>query len=182
MQSQKNRQVVIFCLVVVMISAFICFRYLPLSKKMKAVESLRQENQVLISKISIESQRFLELQEELKELKKKVENYDTKIPANRDLGGFLQKITTLMDEHRLTEQNVQPNKEIILDDLTCIPVTVKCKGRVGQIFEFYKSLHKLDRAIRVEHVELINDDNLNGEVTMNTHASVYYMAQVSREG
>ncbi|MHC4187492.1 MAG: type 4a pilus biogenesis protein PilO [Planctomycetota bacterium] len=182
MQLQKNRQVVIFSMIVVMTSAFVCFRYLPLNKKMKAVENLRQENQVLISRASIESQRFLELQEELQKLKKKVENYDTQIPAERDLGGFLQKITSLMDEHRLTEQNVQPGKEINIEDLTCIPVSMKCKGRTGQIFEFYKSLQKLDRAIRIECVELINDEDLNGEVTMNTHASVYYAAQVSQEG
>jgi len=178
MQLRKNRQVVIFCLIGVMMAGFICFRYLPLRKKMKAIEGSRQKNQILISRASIESQQFLELQEELGKLKEKVEHYDIMIPVNRDLGGFLQKITSLMDEHRLTEQNVQPGKEINLDDLTCIPVSMKCKGRVDQIFEFYRSLQKMDRAIRIERVELINDQDLNGDVTMNTHASVYYVSQV----
>ncbi|MHC4264429.1 MAG: type 4a pilus biogenesis protein PilO [Planctomycetota bacterium] len=182
MQLRESRQVVIFCLIGVMIAGFVCFRYLPLRKKVKALEHSRQENQVLVSRASIESQRFLEFQKELRQLKKKVENYDTKIPANRDLGGFLQKITSLMDEYHLKEQNVQPGKEIDLDYLTCIPVSMKCKGRVDQIFKFYRSLQKLDRAIRVERVELINDEDFNGEVIMNTHASVYYVAQVPQEG
>ncbi|MHC4132602.1 MAG: type 4a pilus biogenesis protein PilO [Planctomycetota bacterium] len=148
-------------------------------KKMRTIEDSRQKNQILISKASIESQRFLELQEELRKLKKKIEHYDVMIPVNRDLGGFLQKITSLMDEHRLTEQNVQPGKEINLDALTCIPVNMKCKGRINRIFEFYRSLQKMDRSIRIEHVELINDEDLNGDVTMNTYASVYYVSQLS---
>jgi hypothetical protein len=59
---------------------------------------------------------------------------------------------------------------------------MQCKGRLEQIFNFFRSLQKMDRAIRVEKVELINDQEFNGDVTMNTDASVYYEAQAPQEG
>jgi Tfp pilus assembly protein PilO len=149
---------------------------------MKVVEESRQRNQMLISTASIESNRFLELQEEQQLLKEKIENYDKMVPSDRDLGGFLQKITALMDEHELKEQNVQPSEEIHLENLTCIPVRMKCKGSLEQLFEFFKSLENLERAIRIEQVELANDQDLSGEITMNAFASVYYEGQKSQEG
>ncbi|MHC4843062.1 MAG: type 4a pilus biogenesis protein PilO [Planctomycetota bacterium] len=182
MQLREKRQVVIFCLTGLMIAGFMCFRYIPLRKKMKMIEKSREENQMLISRASIESHQFLELQAEMQRLTEKIESYRKMIPSSRELGGFLQEITALMDEHQLTEQNVQPGKEVQLEGLMCIPVKMQCKGRLEQIFNFFRSLQKMDRAIRVEKVELINDQEFNGDVTMNTDASVYYEAQAPQEG
>jgi Tfp pilus assembly protein PilO len=181
MQIREGRQIVILCLVGAMITGFVFFRYLPLRVKMRAIEHSRQEHQALISRASIESQKFLEYEQELEQLKWKMEDYDIRIPANRDIGGFLQKITSLMDEHHLVEQYVQPGKEIQVDGLKCIPVSMKCKGRLEQIFGFFRSLQKLDRAIRIERVELLNDVEFNGDVKMQTDASIYYEAQLQQE-
>ena len=79
-----------------------------------------------------------------------------------------------MNEHNLRDHQIQPGNEINDDDLNGIPVNVKCKGRLAQMFEFYKSLQRLDRLVRIEQVELLNESDFSGEVSMQTKVLIYY--------
>ena len=53
-------------------------------------------------------------------------------------------------------------------------MTIRCQGKLEQIFEFSKSLQALDRLIRIEQIELKNDNNYSGHVDMTTKAVIYY--------
>jgi len=181
MMLHEKKQIVIVFSVVVMTIGFLFFRYIPLRKRMIEVKREKQEHKMLISKASSESRRIEQLQNSLIQLTAKSKNYDERIPENRDLGGFLQRITALMDEHQLAEQNVQPGKEIKINDMVCIPVTMQCRGQVERIFRFFRSFEKLNRAVRIVRVELVNDREMNGDVIMKTQASVYYKAQVPQD-
>jgi hypothetical protein len=55
---------------------------------------------------------------------------------------------------------------------------MQCKGRLTQIFEFYKQLQKLDRLVRIEQVKLVNDSSFEGEVSMETKLVIYYWPTV----
>ena len=77
---------------------------------------------------------------------------------------------------------VQPDSEIEVDNLICIPVQIQCKGTMSQIFEFFKSLQNVERLVRIEQVQLKNDTDLNGHVTMTAKANIYYRQQKSQAG
>ena len=79
-----------------------------------------------------------------------------------------------MNEHDLKEQLIKPGGEIKTDILNCIPVTIKCKGSLEHMFSFYKRLQNLDRLVRIEKVELVNDRDLDGQVSMKTKMVVFY--------
>jgi Tfp pilus assembly protein PilO len=85
-----------------------------------------------------------------------------------------------MNEHNLQGQMIQPGKEIKAGELNCIPVNMQCRGRLSQIFEFYRRVQGLDRLVRIEHVKLVNDGGFGGEVTMQTDAVIYYRAEVGQ--
>jgi type IV pilus assembly protein PilO len=127
-----------------------------------------------VSKASAESRQIPAMKEQLLKLQTAVGNYEQQIPTQRDLGEFLQKIANLMNEHNLQGQMVQPGDEIKAGQLNCIPVNMQCKGRLSQIFEFYKDVQRLDRLIRIEYVKLANDGGFSGEVSMQTKAIIYY--------
>ena len=82
--------------------------------------------------------------------------------------------TELMNKYGLKKQVVNPNVEIQTNDLNCIPVTIQCDGQLSQIFEFFKSLQRLDRIVRIEQITLVNDKNFNGQISMQTKAFIYY--------
>ena len=170
----RERQLVICVVAGVMVGGFALFRYLPLQKRIKAVESLLVGTQIAVAKASAESDQLSALKEQLLGLQRRIGNYEASVPCNRNLGVFLRQIADLMNEHNLTEQLVAPGKEIKADVLNCIPVNMECKGKLTQVFEFYRRVRKLDRLVRIEQVELVSGSDFSDEVSMQTKAIIYY--------
>ena len=171
---QERQQIVICVLAGAIAGGFLLFRYLPLQKTANAVEQMKAAQTFAIVKESAESEQLPVLEEQLLKLQAKVANYEANIPVQRDLGGFLRKVADLMNEHNLKEQVVETGKEIQTEGLNCIPIDMQCKGRLAQVFEFFKQLQALDRLVRIEKVELVNDGDFGGEVSMKTKVVIYY--------
>lgn len=171
---EKRRQAVIFTAAGVMLGGFILLRYLPLHQKIKAVNAQIANSQLVIAKAASEKEQMESARNEFFKLQSQAENFDKNVPEQRDIGGFLQQINGLMDKHNLKEQLMEPGSEISAEGLKCIPISMQCKGKLKQIFSFYKSLHDIDRAIRIEQLKLKNDNDLSGEVSMQTKAVIYY--------
>jgi Tfp pilus assembly protein PilO len=163
-----------------MVGGFVMFSYLPLRRETEFIRQAYASQKLAISKALDESRQIPAAREQLFGLQASVGNYERQIPAQRELGEFLQKIADLMDEHNLKGQMIQPGKEIRTGDLNCIPVNMQCKGRLSQIFEFYKSVQGLDRLVRIERVKLVNDGDFGGEVTVQTNAVIYYRAEAGQ--
>jgi Tfp pilus assembly protein PilO len=177
---QDRQQIVICAAAAAMVCGFVLFRYLPLQKRMKSIRQDHAAQMLAVSKASAESQQIPIIRDQLLQMQTVVGNYEQQIPAHRELGEFLQRIANLMNEHNLQEQVIQPGKEINAGELNCIPVNMQCKGKLSQIFEFYKRMQGLDRLVRIEHVKLTNDGDFCGEVTMQTEAVIYYRAEVGQ--
>jgi len=177
---RERRQIAICVAAAVMVCGFVLFRYLPLQRKTKFLRQAYAAQMLAISKASAESQQIPTIREQLLQLQTAVGNYERQIPAQRELGEFLQRIANLMNEHNLQGQLIQPGKEIKAGELNCIPVNMQCKGRLSQIFEFYRRVQGLDRLVRIEHVKLVNDSDFGGEVIMQINAVIYYRAEVGQ--
>jgi len=177
---RERRQITICVAAAVMVCGFVLFRYLPLQRKTKFLRQAYAAQMLAISKASAESQQIPIIRERLLQLQTAVGNYERQIPAQRELGEFLQRIANLMNERNLQGQLIQPGKEIKAGELKCIPVNVQCKGKLSQIFEFYRRVQGLDRLVRIEHVKLVNDGDFGGEVIMQTEAVIYYRAEVGQ--
>ena len=80
-----------------------------------------------------------------------------------------------MNKHKLTEQMVQPNMEIqVNESFNCIPVKMQCKGTLLNMYEFLNSLQNLDRLMRIEQLQLKNDQELSGTISMIAVGNIYY--------
>lgn len=174
MQIGERKQIVIFVTAAALVIGFVLFRYLPLRRQMKAAKKMHSAQMLSVSKAEAESQSIPALEEQLRQMRGEVGNYDARIPSERSLGEFLQRIADLMNRHELREQLIQPGVEMAEDGLYCIPVNMQCKGSLGQIFDFYKSLQQIDRMVRIERVTLVNDSDFGGEVSMQTSGVIYY--------
>lgn len=175
---RERQQIAICVIAAVMISGFFLFRYLPLRKRMKSVRQAHTGQMLALSKASADNRQIPRIREQLLQLQTAVESYERQVPAERELGVFLHRIANLMNELNLRGQLVQPGKEIKAGELSCIPVNMQCKGRLSEIFEFYRRLQELDRLVRIEHVKLVNNAGFSGEVNMQTKAVIYYRSEV----
>jgi Tfp pilus assembly protein PilO len=170
---RERKQIAICVVAGAMIAAVVLFRYLSLRQGMKAVKKAKTAQTLAISKASMEREQLPVIKEQLLQLQQTVGNYEAIIPGQRDLGLFLQQIADLMNENNLREQVIAPGKEMAVKELNCIPVDMQCKGKLAQVFEFYKRMQRLDRLIRVEEIKLVNDCDFSGEVSMKTKVVIY---------
>jgi Tfp pilus assembly protein PilO len=157
-----------------MIAGFVLVRYRPLRKKMDLVEQAKAAHTIAMAKALAQGSQLSPFKEQLVEFRSSVGDYRTKVPANRNLGDFLQQITNLMNKHDLTEQLIQPGQQFKAEQFNCIPVNMRGTGSFKQIFEFFRSLQTLDRLVRIQRVELLNDSDFGGTVTILADTVVYY--------
>ena len=169
----EKRQITIWVIVAIIV-ATILFEYLPLRRKLSGVKRTLAEQKLAIMKSHIDRQQQPEVQILLDGLKGQVEKFDSQIPGDRNLGLFLQEITTLMNYHGLREQYIQPDVEIETTNLNCIPIDMQCKGTLQQLFGFYKDLQSSDRLVRIESVSF-RDRDYTGMLSMKAKAIVYYL-------
>lgn len=172
--SGKRKQAII-CVVAVLLAAdFVLFGYMPVRQRLGQIRRSREAQQIAITKGLTESEQIASLKKELSELQKTVGDYDTSIPAQRALGEFLNEMADLMNRYEMTEQEVEPEAEIKAGALGCIPISIQCKGNLGQLVEFFRSLQGIGRLVRIEQVQLINDRAFSGQVSMQARAVIYY--------
>jgi Tfp pilus assembly protein PilO len=174
----RKRQQVIICIVAGLLATdFVLFGYLPLKNRLNAIEQARTAQDSVIAKAATQCGRLPAIREQLQELQKVVADFEANVPVQKSIGVFLQQIADMMSRYHLSEQVVTPSKEIKANGLNCIAVDMRCKGKLAQIFEFYKSLQDMDRLVRIEQVSLTNDTDLSGQVSMQTMAVIYYRPQ-----
>ena len=177
----RERQQLTICVIAgVIVGGFVLFRYLPLRSRMKALRQTKSAQALTIAKGAADNKQLFLLKEQFSKLQNELKHYEANIPINSDIGVFLHTIADLMNEHNLVEQVIEPRKEIKAENINCIPVKMQCKGKLAQIFEFYRQLQGLDRLVRIEQVKLSNDKDFNGQVGMEARAIIYYRTKVGQ--
>jgi Tfp pilus assembly protein PilO len=174
---KERQQLTIFIITGVLVGGFVLFRYLPLHSRMRALNQIKSAQAQAIVKGDADNTRLSQLKEQFSNLQRDLENYEAQIPKSSDIGQFLHKIADLMNKHNLSEQVIEPQTEIETENLNCIPVKMQCKGKLYQMFEFFRELQDLDRLVRIEKVRLSNDNDYKGQVAMESRAIIYYKAK-----
>lgn len=182
MRFWQRQQVIILVVTAAIIAGFLLLQYRPLQRKRRAVKQAQLDRLAAIAQAAARVEQLPQLQDEVRQSRSRVGSYEAKVPRSRRLGFFLQQIADLMNEHNLREQLVRPGPEIELKNrtclagLNCIPISLQCSGRLKRIFGFFKSLEQLERKIRIERMELTNDRDFAGDVSMQAKMNIYYRA------
>lgn len=176
MKFLQRQQVIIIVLVGSIIIGFSIFLYYPLSRQTKAVQKADAAQSTAAQKADARKRQLPVLREQTEILAKELQNFDERLPDSREFAVLWQQIADVMNEHKLKDQLVQPGNEIRGSRINCIPISIRCSGRVARIYEFLKSLEKLERLIRIESFKLENDNDFTGWLKMNARANVYYRA------
>ncbi|NIA17027.1 MAG: type 4a pilus biogenesis protein PilO [Planctomycetes bacterium] len=177
MRVPEKQQLVIVSVIIVMLTGFTFFQYLPVKSKASLVkqrrDTLRNSNHAMTLRI----QQLPALYNRLEDMRKSVENYDLEIPRGRAHGLFLQQIADVMSRLGLIEQRITPGLEYDKGKLICIPIDIQCRGKFDAIFTLFKEFEKFDRFVQIEQVNLSNTSDYNGSLLMRAKVNIYYRRQ-----
>ena len=182
MKFLQRKQIILIVLVCSIIAGFATFLYFPLARQTKAVEQADAAQSAAADRVDARKRQLPILREKAEALGRDLANYDKRIPQSREFAVLWRQIADVMNKHNLKDQLVQPAGETQGSQLNCIPINIRCSGRLEQIFEFLKSLEKFERVIRIEQLRLENDRDLGGWLRMNAEAKVYYRSSASEQG
>jgi len=171
--SLRRQQIWVYVIAGLFVCDFVACGYIPSRQRLLALERVGTQQRKAIAMAAAQSEELPGLERRLRDMKKAVEGFDLRVPADRASGAFLQQITGIMTDCRLVEQVVLPGKEVKTDDLNCVPIHVACKGTLKDIFRFFARLQSLDRLVRVEKVAMDNDTDLTGQVRMQVEAVIF---------
>jgi Tfp pilus assembly protein PilO len=170
----EKQQLGILIAIIVLITIFGVVQYGPLRSQAHAMEHVKAVQLSANTKTETQIKSLPALRTQLTQMQAKVGNYDVKIPDDRMLGTFLQEIADVMNRHNLGEQIVQPDSETQVGSIVCIPVRVQFKGTMRQIFGFFRSLQTVERLIRIQQVQMKNENDMSGLVTVAAIGTIYY--------
>ncbi|RKY10369.1 MAG: hypothetical protein DRP65_06745 [Planctomycetota bacterium] len=176
MKLLQRQQVIIIVLAGALIIGFAMFLYYPLSRQTKAVQQADAAQSTAAAKADARKRQLPVLRRQTEDMEQLLQNFDKRLPTSREFATLWQQIADVMNAYNLKDQLVQPGNEIRGSRINCIPISIRCTGRLEQIFEFLESLEKLERLIRIENFKLENDKNFTGWLKMNAEANVYYRA------
>jgi len=170
---KEKKQLVIVGVAATMVAAFVLGRYIPLHSAKRAALRRQSDQAAVIAKGQSDRSILPGLTEQLARDTAAIANYDARVPAQRQLGEFLNDASTLMNSMKLQEPLIQPGQDTPAGELNVIPLDIRCKGTLEQLFRFYAALQRMPRIIRIQEVNLTNDRNYEGMVTMYTKAAIY---------
>mgnify|MGYP006294258627 CR=1 FL=1 len=172
--SNTKKQLVLFVAALAVFAGYFLVRIAPVRAKLDEVRKDNQRQQQILAEAADVQVRLNEARKKLEIVEKRIGNYSSKIPSSRAMGRLLERIADLMDENGLEDQMIRPGSEQQQGNLGRIPITMECRGSLEEVFDFYRSLEGLERLVRIESIELNNEDRHSGNIKMKTRASVYY--------
>lgn len=174
MRIPEKRQLVIVGAMCIIVMSFVGLRFYPLSRKTMRLRSAIAEQKSAAAQVDQYIALLPALKEQVRSLRTETGMFDTTIPGDRAFADLWQRIAEVMNTCRLTEQIVQPGKEVRGENITCIPIKIECSGSLKQIHDMLTLLKGFERIVRIEGLQLTNDAELSGKLKMNASASVYY--------
>lgn len=175
-----KQQVLIWVSAVVMLAGFGGLRYVPVLRQQQVLAAQVKQQQQEMEEIRTYSALLPELRSQKGALQESLDQFARKIPQGRDFARLWQQIADAMNTCRLRDQWVQPGTEVKAGRLSCIPLTIECKGSLEQVFAFFKEVEEMDRLIRMEDVKLENSPNFDGSLKMTAHVAVYYQPEANK--
>lgn len=177
----QKHQLIVCGVVSVVMAAFLLLRHIPLHRSKEAVGKVMVAQELAMVEAQTRMEQMPYLREQVGKLRSEMGNFQAKVPRGRPAyGAFLEQITRLMDKHHLEEQLVQPQQELQTQQANCIPVSVQGKGSLKQIFNFFRSLQRLDRKIRISRVELTNSEEFSfgkSKLSVKAEVGIYYTVE-----
>ena len=174
MNLTDKKQITIIAVGIIVLVSFGFLGFVPIYKKNVRRNLMKAQQEIVIAQNISRVQEIPELEKRILDLQNQVCDNDARITQGRDFASIWEKITEVMSRHQLTDKLVQPGKESGSGDICAVPINIECRGRITQIYSFLKEMEGLERKIRIEKIDVLNDSSLSGNLKLRAFAMIYY--------
>ena len=122
---------------------------------------------------AVQSGRLRDLTRQAQLIQAEVRGYDRLVPANKDLGNFLQDLSRELEASHLSDFSVRALAPTNLGKCQQLPIEVHSAGTFGQFDNFLQRLELLSRKSSVNHLSVESDAALSGNVAVDITLSIY---------
>jgi Tfp pilus assembly protein PilO len=174
--SHRKQQMWVYIITGLFVCDFVLCGYIPSQQRLRTLRQAQAEQRKVIAMAAAQSVALSGLEQRLRDMERRIEGFDHRVPVDRTLGTFLQQIAGIMKDCHLVDQVVLPGTEVKTEALNCIPIHVACHGTLASTFRFFTKLQSLDRLVRIENVRLENDPDLTGQLGAQIEAVIFEQA------
>ncbi|MEN6309053.1 MAG: type 4a pilus biogenesis protein PilO [Anaerohalosphaeraceae bacterium] len=153
------------------------FGYIPIAWQKHVIKQTLRRQAVTMEQVQQCSTHIQTLAQKVSQAEPLARQFDQSVPENRQFAALWQQIAELMTRHNLRDQQVKPGNETRTGVIRSVDLEIQCNGSLRDIFEFVHSLEKLDRLVRIEQMDLTNDKDYSGQLTLSARAQVFYRTQ-----
>ncbi|HML74465.1 MAG TPA: type 4a pilus biogenesis protein PilO [Anaerohalosphaeraceae bacterium] len=167
---------------ILVVGALVCagvavFGYIPIAWQKHVITQTLKRQAVTMEQVQQCSAQLQTLQQKTDQLEPLAQRFDRCVPDNRQFAALWQQIAELMTRHNLRDQQVKPGTEMQNGIIHSVALDIQCNGSLKDIFDFVSALEKMDRLVRIEQMDLANDKDYSGQLTMTAKAQVFYRTQ-----
>ncbi len=162
---------------VVVLSVFAV--YLPQSSQLDEIEQDITERkntlQANVDKVAV----VPSLLKRVEKLKSCYTGWERRLPKQKELGGFLREISTLLNDHELANQAIEPGSPTRQTLYHQLPIIMRFKGSYLSLATFLQRMDRMQRLTRVEklvvHHSADDRENLGAEpLDIEVHMNIYF--------
>ena len=159
--SKLYRILIFFGIFAVLVGPFIYFIYLP---KVKKIEDLKKEQQMLDSRLlraQAKVRQLKHLENEMQKAQAEFKMVKKKLPEQKEIPSLLANVSRSGHEAGLEFLLFQPGTEIRKDFYAEIPVSINVSGSYHEVALFFDKVSRLSRIVNIDNI------NMSGNTTDN---------------
>jgi Tfp pilus assembly protein PilO len=169
-----KKQILFLSAVVLAGVVLILFGYIPIVWQKYVIRRALERQSLTVEQVQDSIRQAAIFEKQIAELEPQVGRFERCVPQDAQFASLWRQIADLITTHDLQNQQVRPGEEIRYEDFNVVSLDIQCTGTLPKIFDFVRSLEQMDRLIRIEQMELINDKNLSGQLTFSAKAEAFY--------
>ncbi len=158
----------------VIAAGFLAIGLIPHLEKASAVEAGIASEQAEISSRVAAKRELDDITQKVQLINMQVGNHDRLLPANQDLGPFMEELSKELDSAGMKESStVRALPSVTLGKSQQLPIEVTGTCTFSQFHDFLVRLEHLPRMSSVSHLSVEADTPMTGKVAVQLTLSIY---------
>lgn len=162
---------------IALVGAFVGGLWLPRHREAADLQERIAAREKQIATDEQGAQGIEDLRQAVEDLSRKATQVNHTVPTRTDMAELLRGIGTQIALAKLTEQEVQTESVVAGADYQMIPLSLRCRGPFGGVYDFIHSLESGPRLIRCSRLTLSGspakpEEPLTVRLEMATFAAV----------
>ena len=173
--SKLYRLLIFLGIFAVIVGPFVWYFYLP---KMKNIEELKKEQQMLESRLlraNAKKRQLRHFQNEMEKAQAEFKMVRKKLPEQKEIPSLLANVSRSGQESGLEFLLFQPGAERRKDFFAEIPVSIQVSGKYHDVALFFDKVSRLSRIVNIDNIRMTEnkkDDKLDTACTAITYRFV----------